>query len=711
MEQRLQKFIPGSVDTEGITALAVSGNRKFLAVAERSEKGTVTIYDLGTLKRRKVLSISELGSKEYVSLCFSPDGKMLAAQGGGPEWNLTVWIWEKSKVVATTKATSQPNMSVFECSFCPQDTTLLSVSGDGVFKVFRLVDNQLKQMPSYMGKHEPQNYSCHAWFPDEKDRVVVASLDTGDLFISEGGELKAILAGDNNPVHSIVPYSKGFICGGSNGVLTIYDKSDDKQMYKLGKTFQIEGEGVPICSLALSPSEETLICAVADNQIYQLGLSNSDILKTEEMNFELLAQPFHLKGITCVDTCVRKPLVVTCSTDRSVRVWNYQEKNAELVKSFSEEAYSVAFHPSGLHILVGFADKLRLMNLLIDDIRPFKEFGVKSCRDCRFSNGGQYFAAVNGNTIQIYNTYTCENIGNLRGHNGKVRSLHWSPDDTKFVSAGLDGAIYEWSISDFKRQNENVLKSCNYSSVAASPDFNSLFAVGSDRKLKQLENAQILKEFESEVALTQVALPINSKTLFAATESGTLRSYKYPLTGEYQEFQCHSAAITGMRISFDDTMLFCVSEDACLCVFDVRDKETRAGIKRDKETLAFAEEVLVTKSDLEEKKTRMSELETQVNELTMQNEYQLRLKDLNLNEKIKDITEKFTQELETDKAKFDLLLQEKNEQEMEYEEKLKQAEENHGQAIQALETQYQHKIMGEVERYQQLQQEKEMLTL
>ena len=710
MEQRLQKFIPGSVDTEGITALAVSGNRKFLAVAERSEKGTVTIYDLGTLKRRKVLSISELGSKEYVSLCFSPDGKMLAAQGGGPEWNLTVWIWEKSKVVATTKATSQPNMSVFECSFCPQDTTLLSVSGDGVFKVFRLVDTQLKQMPSYMGKHEPQNYSCHAWFPDEKDRVVVASLDTGDLFISEGGELKAILAGDNNPVHSIVPYSKGFICGGSNGVLTIYDKSDDKQMYKLGKTFQIEGEGVPICSLALSPSEETLICAVADNQIYQLGLSNSDILKTEEMNFELLAQPFHLKGITCVDTCVRKPLVVTCSTDRSVRVWNYQEKNAELVKSFSEEAYSVAFHPSGLHILVGFADKLRLMNLLIDDIRPFKEFGVKSCRECRFSNGGQYFAAVNGNTIQIYNTYTCENIGNLRGHNGKVRSLHWSPDDTKFVSAGLDGAIYEWSISDFKRQNENVLKSCNYSSVAASPDFNSLFAVGSDRKLKQLENAQILKEFESEVALTQVALPINSKTLFAATESGTLRSYKYPLTGEYQEFQCHSAAITGMRISFDDTMLFCVSEDACLCVFDVRDKETRAGIKRDKETLAFAEEVLVTKSDLEEKKTRMSELETQVNELTMQNEYQLRLKDLNLNEKIKDITEKFTQELETDKAKFDLLLQEKNEQEMEYEEKLKQAEENHGQAIQALETQYQHKIMGEVERYQQLQQEKEMLN-
>jgi len=48
--------------------------------------------------------------------------------------------------------------------------------------------------------------------------------------------------------------------------------------------------------------------------------------------------------------------------------------------------------------------------------------------------------------IQIYNMYTCENVGNLRGHNGKVRSVYWSSDDTKIVSAGLDGAVYEWKL-------------------------------------------------------------------------------------------------------------------------------------------------------------------------------------------------------------------------------------------------------------------------
>ena len=53
----------------------------------------------------------------------------------------------------------------------------------------------------------------------------------------------------------------------------------------------------------------------------------------------------------------------------------------DLYKEFQEEAYSVALHPSGLFVLVGFSEKLRLMNLLIDDIRPFKEFMIRGCRE------------------------------------------------------------------------------------------------------------------------------------------------------------------------------------------------------------------------------------------------------------------------------------------------------------------------------------------
>lgn len=51
-----------------------------------------------------------------------------------------------------------------------------------------------------------------------------------------------------------------------------------------------------------------------------------------------------------MDICIRKPLVATCSTDRTVRLWNYNDRTCELVKSFTEEIFSIAIHPTGLQV-------------------------------------------------------------------------------------------------------------------------------------------------------------------------------------------------------------------------------------------------------------------------------------------------------------------------------------------------------------------------
>ena len=51
---------------------------------------------------------------------------------------------------------------------------------------------------------------------------------------------------------------------------------------------------------------------------------------------------------------------------------------------------------------------------------------------------------MHGNVINVYSTYTCENITSLRGHSGRVKCLFWMDDDTRIVSVGVDGAMYEW---------------------------------------------------------------------------------------------------------------------------------------------------------------------------------------------------------------------------------------------------------------------------
>ena len=55
-----------------------------------------------------------------------------------------------------------------------------------------------------------------------------------------------------------------------------------------------------------------------------------------------------------------------------------------------------------------------------------------------------------------------------------------------------------------------------------------------------------------------------------------------------------------MRITFDDQYLVTVSEDASLFIHKISDKEGRG--KRDRD-VPYAEEVLITRSDLEEKVT------------------------------------------------------------------------------------------------------------
>jgi len=116
---------------------------------------------------------------------------------------------------------------------------------------------------------------------------------------------------------------------------------------------------------------------------------------------------------------------------------------------------------------------------------------IPVCFQCAFSNGGNLFAAVHGNVIQIYSTITFENVANLKGHNGKVKSLVWSSDDSKIVSCGLDGAVYEWETYTGKRVGESVLKSCHYTGVAVTPDGKTTFAVGSDKSLKEISDSQV----------------------------------------------------------------------------------------------------------------------------------------------------------------------------------------------------------------------------
>ncbi|XP_009285547.2 PREDICTED: cilia- and flagella-associated protein 57 [Aptenodytes forsteri] len=640
-----------------------------------------------------------------------------------------------------------PGSGICQVSFSPQDNAQVCITGNGFFKLFKYSEGTLKQMN--LQKGEPQNYLCHAWLSEEE---VICGTDTGKLILFETGELhwetsveyKKIpreleedatteeyesssdvscgLASEDNgsqqdslpQISAVAAYSRGFACSSSPGVVLLFEKTKGKEVYKESQEIWLprdlfssepkqSGRQDIIC-ICFSPSEETMVVNTNKNQLYIFTMLSTDLMKEKAAYFAYLNFPLHSASITGLDICIWKPILATCSLDRSVRVWNYKTNTLELCKEYREEAYTVSLHPTGLFCLVGFSDKLRFISLLYEDMHVFKEFAVRKCRECSFSNGGHLFAAVNGNVIQIYSSTTFENINNLKGHSGKIHAVKWSADDTKFVSCDTHGAVYEWNLLTGKRESECVLKSCIYSSIALSSDAKIIFAVGSDQTLKEISESLIQHEVPAfGVVYTAVTVSHSGHMVFVGTSLGTIRAMKYPLplTKDFNEYQAHAGAVTKMSVTNDDLFLLTASEDGSIFIWKVYDKG--GGILKWEKEVEYAEEVLIMRSDIEEKSQAMLDLQIRVKELQTENDYQLRLKDMYCDEKIKELEENFTQEIGSLKTKHQILQAEKEKQELQHQFQLSELMNKQAREVQQLESDSNQKLLMENEKYQELQ--------
>jgi len=101
-DDRSQKYIPGIEGSEGISAVALSPSKKFLAVCERSERAICCVFDVASMKRRKILTSTDYNSKEFVSVAFAPSNEksLLATLTGEPDIRVILWTWDKAKCFA-----------------------------------------------------------------------------------------------------------------------------------------------------------------------------------------------------------------------------------------------------------------------------------------------------------------------------------------------------------------------------------------------------------------------------------------------------------------------------------------------------------------------------------------------------------------------------------------------------------------------------------
>ncbi|KAK7197760.1 WD domain, G-beta repeat [Novymonas esmeraldas] len=229
-----QRFLEAAYQSTAITAITMSANKKFMAIAESGPHPQVQIIDTVTRKRRKVLSVSDLDSDRYVALSFSSDGRHLVTQGGAPGWNLHYWNWERSQPLASVSigqmyaasaqgqgakqtpagAANAPRISsgdaqllttaanaaaarssramsrtppqvVTSIGVCPLDPLLVTVAGIGFFRFYRYTEGLLQPQPGTgVPREQFEHFSAHLWITEHN---VVAATHSGRLLLIQDG--------------------------------------------------------------------------------------------------------------------------------------------------------------------------------------------------------------------------------------------------------------------------------------------------------------------------------------------------------------------------------------------------------------------------------------------------------------------------------------------------------------------------------------------
>ncbi len=297
-------------------------------------------------------------------------------------------------------------------------------------------------------------------------------------------------------ITSMISFSQGVVVGGSKGSVRVYTCTEENNYTpSLAKDLSVvgrgegEGEGAgqgeidgedghhvnqninsssqdeQILAMDRMVTEEMCACLTSTGRICSVPLSDNEIAIGEN-----LVPWFHSAGghdgpdgkdgkdgkcssiIRCMEVCRSKPIVATGGSDKTLRIWNYQTKQFELIKSFQTNIVSISFHPSSLKVLVCCEDRVLLSYVHYRGLSTVWQREVQTNGLSCFSNGGQYFCLVCGPFVQVYDTYKLDPICTLRGHSSPIEAIGWRDDDQELATLGSDNVICMWKVSNGKRK-------------------------------------------------------------------------------------------------------------------------------------------------------------------------------------------------------------------------------------------------------------------
>lgn len=375
--------ITGYLD-ENVISASISNDGKYLLTIIRNVINDE--YYVQLLDKEGVEIINLKHDKEITSAEISRDNKHLLT--ACTDSVARVWDVNGNRILTI----EQHNAILWDASFSPDGTKILTAGSDSKVMCWNISGKKLFEL---LG-HEFDVYSAN--FSEDGSKIVTS-----------GGDNKALIW--NN---------KGKLITSCE----IYEDKRFSQSMLISAVFSPDGKYI------LTASNDYL------NKNHKARLWDT-------LGYELFAYIGHEDWLNNALFSPDGKHIITTSRDKTVRVWNLSGKQEKILKGHNSNVWHAMFMPDNKRIITVGDDKtVRVWNMG----KRFEKYeNANDISFARFSPSGLNILSVKRNNAQIWDLLG-EQRAVFSGHNQKLNTAYYSPDEKMVITASDDSSACVWDI-------------------------------------------------------------------------------------------------------------------------------------------------------------------------------------------------------------------------------------------------------------------------
>ena len=299
------------------------------------------------------------------------------------------------------------------------------------------------------------------------------------------------------------------------------------------------------------------------------------------------------------------------------------------------------------------------MSVSVNKVNSLHEFDVRSCNECKFSNGGHLIACIHGSIIQIFSTLSYQEVANIKAKQvSKVKKIQFTKYDRYLICCSMAGVVTMWDLRTFTPIHEILNKGISFMDMAMHPNQEWIFTISTDQVLQQFElnysnekkylineaiepilKAKIPNTANTDEKLRCIECSRTGNILAVGTTRGFLKFYDINQNLRLiKQHRAHFSFITCISFTFNENYLISCSLDGLVVFWSINPHQSKKVI------FDQNEDILINKNEYSEKLDEIKRGYARLKEANADVNFEYQLKQLKYNEKIRGLTNRFNSE-------------------------------------------------------------------